>query len=142
MIALPTISILTVIFLVGTIVALIDGIIRARGRGNTILAIVEIVIAALLLLSLFVAIPIGTIVLSVVLLIVLVLQLVLRGSVRGGAGVSLTVVALIAIAIWLVLALGWITHRRASTDDRAARERLIRQRVRRSRGRVRRAGGG
>ena len=108
MIALPTISILTVIFLIGTIVALIDGIIRARGRGNTILAIVEIVVAALLLLSLFVAIPIGTIVLSVVLLIVLVLQLVLRGSVRGRAGVSLTIIALIAIAIWLVLALGWI----------------------------------
>jgi hypothetical protein len=108
MIALPTISILTVIFLVGAIVALIDGIIRARGRGNTILAIVEIVIAALLLLSLFVAIPFAPIVLAVVLLIVLVLQLVLRGSVRGGAGVSLTVIALIAIAVWLVLTLGWI----------------------------------
>lgn len=108
MIALPTISILTLIFLVGAIVALIDGIVRARGRGNTLLAAIEIVVAALMLLSLFVAIPFGNIVLGIVLIVVLVLQLVLRGSVRRG-GASLTIIALIAIVIWLILALGWIS---------------------------------
>ena len=107
MIALPTISILTLIFVIAAVVALIDGIVRARGRGNTVLAAIEIVVAALMLLSLFVAIPFGAIVLAVVLLIVLVLQLVLRGGARRG-GVSLTIVALIATAIWLVLALQWI----------------------------------
>ena len=109
MIVLPAISILTLIFLIGAIVALIDGIIRARGRGNTVLAIVEIIVAALMILSLFVAIPFGTIVLGIVLLVVLVLQLVLRGSVRRGGGVSLTIIALVATLIWLVLALGWIS---------------------------------
>lgn len=108
MIVLPAISILTLIFIIGAVVALIDGIIRARGRGNTVLAVIEIIVAALMLLSLFVAIPFGTIVLAIVLLVVLVLQLVLRGSVRRGGGVSLTIIALIATAVWLVLAFDWI----------------------------------
>jgi len=107
MIVFPAISILTLIFLIGVVVALIDGIVRARGRGSAVLAAIEIVVAALLLLSLFVDLPVGTIVLAVVLLIVLVLQLVLRGSARRG-GVSLTIIALVATAIWLVLALEWI----------------------------------
>lgn len=108
MIVLPAISILTLIFIIGAVVAVIDGIIRARGRGNTVLAIIEIVVAALMLLSLFVAIPFGPTVLAIVLLVVLVLQLVLRGSVRRGGGVSLTIIALIATLIWLILALNWI----------------------------------
>lgn len=108
MIVLPAITVLTLIYLVATVVALIDGIIRARGRGTAVLAIVEIVIAALMILALFVAIPFGSIALGIVLLVVLILQLVLRGSVRRGGGVSLTIVALIATAVWLVLALGWI----------------------------------
>lgn len=107
MIALPAITILTLIYLIATVVALIDGIMRARGRGTAVLAIIEIVVAALMILALFVAIPFGSVVLGVVLLVVLVLQLVLRGSVRRG-GAALTVIALIATAIWLVLALGWI----------------------------------
>ncbi|QNO36621.1 hypothetical protein H4J02_08910 [Protaetiibacter sp. SSC-01] len=107
MIVLPAITVLTLIYLIATVVALIDGIIRARGRGTAILAIVEIVVAALMILALFVAIPFGTVVLGVVLLVVLVLQLVLRGRVRRG-GVALTVVALVATVLWLVLSLGWI----------------------------------
>lgn len=107
MIVLPAITILTLIYLIATVVALIDGIMRARGRGTAVLAIIEIVVAALMILALFVAIPFGSVVLGVVLLVVLVLQLVLRGSVRRG-GAALAVIALIATAIWLVLALGWI----------------------------------
>jgi len=61
-----------------------------------------------MLLSLFVAIPFGPTVLAIVLLVILVLQLVLRGSVRRGGGVSLTIIALVATAIWLVLAFEWI----------------------------------
>ena len=108
MIVLPAITVLTLIYLIATVVALIDGILRARGRGNSVLAIIEIVIAALMILALFVAIPFGTIALGVALLVVLVLQLVLRGSVRRRGGTSLTIVALVATAIWLVLALGWV----------------------------------
>ncbi|MCS0499294.1 hypothetical protein [Protaetiibacter mangrovi] len=108
MIVLPAITIMTLIYLVATVVALIDGIIRARGRGNTVLAVIEIVVAALMILALFVAIPFGAITLGIALLVVLILQLVLRGSVRRGGGVSLTVIALIATAVWLVLAFGWV----------------------------------
>jgi len=109
MIVLPAFSILTLIFIIGAVLALIDGIIRARGRGNTVLAAIEIVVAALMLLSLFVGIPFGPVVLAIVLLVVLVLQLVLRGSVRRGGGMSLTIIALVATVVWLILALGWIT---------------------------------
>lgn len=108
MIVLPAISILTLIYLVATVVALIDGIIRVRGRGTPVLAVVEIVVAALMVLALFVSIPFGSIALGVVLLVVLILQLVLRGSTRGRSGAALTVIALVALAVWLVLALGWV----------------------------------
>jgi hypothetical protein len=108
LIVFPSITVLTLIYLVATIVAIIDGIVRARGRGSSLLAVIEIVVAALMILALFVSIPFGSIALGVVLLIVLVLQLVLRGSVRRRGGASLTIVALVATAIWLVLALGWV----------------------------------
>lgn len=108
MIVLPAITVLTLIYLIATIVAVIDGIARARGRGSSVLAVIEIVVAALMILALFVSIPFGSIALGVVLLIVLVLQLVLRGSARRRGGASLTVIALVATAIWLILALGWV----------------------------------
>jgi hypothetical protein len=103
-----TLSWLLLIAIVGGALALIDGIIRVRGRGTAIVAVIEIIVAALFLISLFVAgIPFGTTVLAVVLLIVLVVQLVLRGSTRR-SGVTITVVAIVLTVIYLILALGWI----------------------------------
>jgi hypothetical protein len=102
-----TLSWLFLILVVAAALAIIDGIIRVRGKGNSILAIIEIIVGALLILSFFVAIPFGTIALSVVLIIVLVLQLVLRGSTYR-SGVTITVVALILTALYVVLALGWL----------------------------------
>ncbi len=102
-----TLSWLLLIGLVGGVLALVDGIIRVRGRGTAIVAVIEIIVAALFVLSFFVNIPFGSLVLAVVLLIILVLQLVLRGSTRR-SGITITVVAMILIAIWIVLAQGWI----------------------------------
>jgi hypothetical protein len=102
-----TLSWLFLILVVAAALSIIDGIIRVRGRGNSILAIIEIIIGVLLILSYFVAIPFGTVALSVALLVVLVLQLVFRGSTYR-SGVTITVVALVLTAIYLVLALGWI----------------------------------
>ena len=102
-----TLSWLLLIGLVGGVLALVDGIIRVRGRGTAIVAVIEIIVAALYILSFFVNVPFGSIVLAVVLLIILVLQLVLRGSTRR-SGITITVVAMILIAIWIVLAQGWI----------------------------------
>ena len=70
-----TLSWLLVIGLVGAILALIDGIIRVRGRGTAILAVIEIIVAALFILSFFVSVPFGGLILAIATLIVLILQL-------------------------------------------------------------------
>ena len=102
-----TLSWLFLILIVAAALAIVDGIIRVRGKGNSILAILEIIIGALLILSYFVAIPFGTVALSVALIVVLVLQLVFRGSTRR-SGVTITVVSLVLAALYLVLALAWL----------------------------------
>jgi hypothetical protein len=102
-----TLSWLLIIGLLGGILALVDGIIRVRGRGTAIVAVIEIIVAALFILSFFVVVPFGSLILAIVLLIVLIVQLVLRGSTRR-SGVTITVVAIILTLIWLVLAQGWI----------------------------------
>ena len=97
-----------IIGLIGGILALVDGIIRVRGRGTAILAVIEIIVAALFLISF---IPSwchsGRVILAVVLLIVLVLQLILRGSTRR-SGAAITVIAIVLLVIWIVVALGWV----------------------------------
>ncbi|TFV96659.1 hypothetical protein [Orlajensenia leifsoniae] len=103
-----TFSILLLIGLLGGVIALIDGVQRARGRGTAVLAIIEIVVAALFLLSLFLpGIPFGSLVLAVVTLIVLTVQLVLRGG-RKRAGIGLTVAAIILLVVWIVLVQNWL----------------------------------
>ena len=102
-----TLSWLLIIGLLGGILGLIDGIIRVRGRGTAIVAVIEIIVAALFILSFFVVVPFGSLILAIALLIVLIIQLVLRGSTRR-SGVTITVVAIVLTLIWIVLAQGWI----------------------------------
>ena len=107
------ISLITIVALAAGILALVDGIIRVRGRGTAILAVIEIIVAALFLIAfippLAAVIPtlVSTVTLAVILLIILVLQLVLRGSTRR-SGAALTVIAIVLLIIWLVVALGWV----------------------------------
>jgi len=103
-----TVSLLLIITVIAGALSLYDGIIRLRGkRGNSILAIVEIIAAALMLLSLFgiftTTLSIG--ILSVILEIALILQLVIRGSTRRG-GATITIIALVANSIVLIVAFG------------------------------------
>jgi hypothetical protein len=104
-----TLDILFVLAVVGGAAALIDGILRVRTRKSTVLSVIEIIVAAAFLISLFglVALPIGQMVLAIAVLVVLILQLVLRGSTRR-SGVAFTVVGLIATAAWIVLKNNWI----------------------------------
>lgn len=102
-----TLSWLLIIGLVGGVLTLIDGIMRVRGRGSAILAVIEIIVAALFILSFFVVVPFGSLILAVVSLIVLVIQLILSGSARR-SGVAITVIAMVLIAIWIVLSQGWL----------------------------------
>ncbi len=104
-----TFTLLLVITLLAGALSLYDGIVRLRGkRGNSILAIVEIVAAALMLLALFgiLTTPLTIGILAVILEIVLVLQLIVRGSTRRG-GAAITVIALVLNTIVLLVAFGF-----------------------------------
>ncbi|WP_349425308.1 hypothetical protein [Microbacterium sp. LWS13-1.2] len=100
-----TLSWLLLIALIGGAVALFDGILRVRGKGNTVVGIIEIVVAALFILSLFLpGIPFGSLVLAIATLIVIVVGLLLRG--RQGIGIAIA--ALAVIALWIVLVNRWL----------------------------------
>jgi len=102
---LITLSWLLLIALVGGVLALIDGILRVRGKGNTVVGIIEIVVAALFVLSLFLpGIPFGSLVLAIATLIVVVIGIVFRG--RQGIGIAIA--ALAVIALWIVLVNHWL----------------------------------
>lgn len=97
---------------IGGVLALIDGITRARG-GAALLAILQIIVAILFLLSLFVrGIPLTvgeleftTPLLGFILVILLLIQLAFRSGVQRG-GVAITLVAIILLVIWFVFGLG------------------------------------
>lgn len=91
-------------------IALYDGISRVRGKhSNSILAIAEIVLAALMLLSLFVVFPapFTLLLFAIVLEVVLVLTLFLGGKRRKAAPI-LTIIALVLNAVVLLTAAGWL----------------------------------
>jgi hypothetical protein len=96
----------------GGILALIDGIARARG-GAAILAVLEIIVSVLFLISLFVrGIPLSigeieftTPLLGFILVILLLIQLAFRGGTRRG-GIAITLIAIILLIIWFVFGLG------------------------------------
>jgi len=102
---LITLSWLLLIALVGGVLALVDGILRVRGKGSTVVGIIEIVVAALFILSLFLpGIPFGSLVLAILTLIVIVIGLLLRGR----QGVAVAIAALAVIALWVVLVNRWL----------------------------------
>jgi hypothetical protein len=101
---LITLSWLLLIALVAGILAVVDGILRLRGKGNTVVGIVELVAGGLFLISLFVPIAFGSMVLAVVTAIALVIALILRGK----SSMGLTIAALALIVIWIVLANHWV----------------------------------
>lgn len=102
-IALPAINLLFLLGLVGGVLAIIDAIIRIRAR-STVLGVIEVIVAALFTLSLFVAgVPFGSPILAVVTIVLLVLGLAFRGGARRG-GVAITVIAIIVLLAYTLLA--------------------------------------
>jgi hypothetical protein len=107
-----TLTLMFVIAAVGGVLALVDGITRTRG-GAAVLAVIQIIVAVLFLLSLFVVglpLAIGDVeftspILGLILVILLLVQLVFRGSTRRG-GVALTLIAIILLIIWFVFGIG------------------------------------
>ena len=106
-----TVNLLFIVTILAGALALYDGIVRVRGRGsNSIVAIAEIVFAALLLVSLFVAFPapLGLLTWAILLEIVLVLILVLRGAGKRGVWI-VTIIALVLNTIVVLAGLGWLS---------------------------------
>jgi hypothetical protein len=91
-------------------VAIVDAIARLRGRrGVGVLAVIELIIGVLMILSLFVVLPgiLANNILEIILLIVLILLLIFRGSVRRGFA-AITVIALVLDLALLLFGLGWL----------------------------------
>ena len=107
-----SLTLMFIIAVIGGILALVDGITRARG-GAALLAILQIIVAVLFLLSLFVVglpIAIGgveftTPLLGLILVILLLIQMAFRGGTNRG-GVALTLIAIILLIIWFVFGIG------------------------------------
>jgi hypothetical protein len=101
-----TLTWLLALALVGGVLALVDGIWRLRARGgSTVVGIIEIVVAGLFLLSLFLPqIPFGSLVLGVATLVVLAVALFAGGR----TGRTLTIVALVVIVAWVILVNRWL----------------------------------
>ena len=106
-----TLSWLLIITILAAALALFDGIARVRGRGaNSILAIAELLFAALMLLSIFFTFPspLGTFAFALVLEVILLLILLTGGA--GRKGISMvTLIALILNSVVVLIAAGWLT---------------------------------
>lgn len=101
-----TFDLLFIIAVIGGALALIDGIIRARGR-VAIVAVLEIIASALFILSLFFSgIPLGSLILAIITVVLLVIALIVGG--RRRAGVATAVIALILLVVWILLGQRWL----------------------------------
>lgn len=103
-----TIDLWFFITLIASALAVFDAITRLRGKNsNSILAILELIFGGLLLLSLFVAIPIGTALVALILLIVLLVLVFLPG--RGGRNArTITIIAAVLTAVIVLVNAGWL----------------------------------
>ncbi|TBN56446.1 hypothetical protein EYE40_02985 [Glaciihabitans arcticus] len=103
---MPEITLLFIITLLAGGLSLYDGIVRLRGRGNSsILAIAELVLGALLLLSLFVA-ALNFALVPILLLITLLIIIFLPG--KGRSARTITIIAAVLTAVLVLTSLGWL----------------------------------
>jgi len=106
-----TIDLWFVIQILASGLAVWDAIVRLRGhRGNSILAIAELILGGLLLLSLFISLPgfVAAVPLALLLLIDLLLLIFLRTG-RGARGNrTITIVAAVLTAIIVLVRAGWL----------------------------------
>jgi len=106
-----TIDLWFILQLIASGLAVYDAIVRLRGkRGNSILAIAELILGGLLLLSLFVALPgfVAALPIALLLLVDLLLLIFLRGTRGARGGRTITIVAAVLTAIILLVRAGWL----------------------------------
>jgi uncharacterized membrane protein len=107
---IPTFSPLLLLLVITAVLAIIDSATRLRGRrGVGVLAVIELIVGVLMILSVFIALPgiLANNILEIVLLVVVILLLVFRGSVRRGF-VGVTVITLVLDLALLLFGLGWL----------------------------------
>jgi len=99
-----TLNLLTILIILIGALAIIDGVTRVRGRRvSAVLAILEIVLgAALLLTSFVVALGVPVLWIAIALEIVFVVLIVTRGTGRGRGYLGLTAVAAILNLIYVL----------------------------------------
>ena len=109
-----TIDLWFIIQLLASGLAVWDAIVRLRGhRGNSILAIAELILGGLLLLSLFISLPgfVAALPIALLLLIDLLLLIFLRAG-RGGRGArgsrTITIISAVLTAIIVLVRAGWL----------------------------------
>ncbi|MET0990333.1 MAG: hypothetical protein ABWY54_06785 [Glaciihabitans sp.] len=106
-----TIDLWFVLQLLAAGLAVWDAILRLRGkRGASALAIAELVLGGLLLLSLFTTLPaiIAQFPIALLLLIVLLLLIFLRGRRGRGGAPTLTIIAAVLTAVVVLVRVGWL----------------------------------
>jgi hypothetical protein len=92
-----TLNLFNILLILFSVLALIDGIVRIRGRRvSTVLAILEIVLAALIILTFFFSPFVPLLWLAIALEVVLIIVIVTRGSGRGRGWLGLTCAAALA----------------------------------------------
>lgn len=93
--------------LIAGLLAVYDGVLRLRS--SKLIALIEIIVAALVLLSVFFdfGINIPLVILAIILEIVLFVSAVFRGDMRRGT-VGISVLALVATTLLLTSVLGWL----------------------------------
>jgi hypothetical protein len=105
-----TLTLLSILIILIGVLAIVDGVTRLRGaRVNSILAIVEIVIAVLLLLAVFFGLVlIAPLWLAIALEVVLVVLIITRGTGRGRGYLGITAVIAVLNLVYILHLLGVI----------------------------------
>ena len=108
---IPTLTPLLLLLGVTAILAIIDAVTRLRGRRGigSVLAVIELIVGVLMILSLFIVLPgiLANNILEIVLLVLLILLLIFRGSVRRGFA-AITVICLVLDLALLLFGFGWL----------------------------------
>ncbi len=105
-----TLSLFTILIILIGVLAIVDGVTRLRGRRvNSILAIVEIVLAVLLLLAVFFALVLIPVLwIAIALEVVLIVLIVTRGTGRGRGYLGITAVVAILNLVYILALLNVI----------------------------------
>jgi uncharacterized protein YqgC (DUF456 family) len=105
-----TFTLLSILIILIGVLAIVDGVSRLRGRRvNSILAIVEIVLGALILLQLLGIVALPMLLIAIALEVVVIILIVTRGTGRGRGYLGLTAVVALLNLVYILHLLGFLT---------------------------------